>query len=562
MFRKKILIKVVFPIFCLIGWLGTLPNCLAVQAPIVSTSQNSDLFPVAQTPRSVLDHNDEIVDKGSSLQIDSEEDPSWDGSNLTGSAQTLARLTAMRLSSRDPGTTALISGLGGIGNQSRDLTGTKVRRSIRKGVKFLLKRQNNNRWKELSSYPNGGTALATLALLNSGVKPDDPAISETIRQLSRSQITYTYVVSLVTMVLAHADRDKYRSQIEKRVKWLEKSQRKGGGWGYTLDGLSSDSSNSQFAILALHEAQQAGVDVNLKIWSRANDYWESVYNSATGGFRYTARSSTLVSGSMTCAGISSLVIINENLNLGSSQVDKGQVKCCGRSESNDMIEKSINWLGKKFMTTRNPGGNRLHSSFVYYYRYSVERAGRLTGQRFFGRRDWYREIASQLINRIQRFDGSWRGGNGIRGGSSAEDEIVATSMALLFLSKGLRPVVASKYQYSDQSDWNRHPRGLHYLTRFSERIWNTKLNWQSIDGRRATANDLLETPVLMISGDGPMNLTKLQKDRIKKFIDNGGFLFIEANRGVGCPEARAFDAEIRGMLKEWFPASKLSRPFA
>ena len=40
---------------------------------------------------------------------------------------------------------------------------------------------------------------------------------------------------------------------------------------------------------------------------------------------------------------------------------------------------------------------------------SIERAGRLSGQRFLGGQDWYRVGCEYLVS-TQRRDGSWQGG--------------------------------------------------------------------------------------------------------------------------------------------------------
>ena len=39
----------------------------------------------------------------------------------------------------------------------------------------------------------------------------------------------------------------------------------------------------------------------------------------------------------------------------------------------------------------------------------MERAGRLTGQRFFGDHDWYREGAEELVHTQDKLQGFWRG---------------------------------------------------------------------------------------------------------------------------------------------------------
>ena len=36
-------------------------------------------------------------------------------------------------------------------------------------------------------------------------------------------------------------------------------------------------------------------------------------------------------------------------------------------------------------------------AWLLYYLYGMERAGRLSGQRFFGDHDWYREVAEYLV---------------------------------------------------------------------------------------------------------------------------------------------------------------------
>jgi len=45
------------------------------------------------------------------------------------------------------------------------------------------------------------------------------------------------------------------------------------------------------------------------------------------------------------------------------------------------------------------------------------------------------------------------------------------------------------------------------------------LNWQTIEGRFATADDLLEAPVLFISGRDSLRLSSKQKEALKKYIE-------------------------------------------
>ncbi len=134
---------------------------------------------------------------------------------------------------------------------------------------------------------------------------------------------------------------------------------------------------------------------------------------------------------------------------------------------------------------------------------------------------------------------------------------MATSFALLFLSKGKRPVVIGKYRHSDGNDWDRHRKGVHYLTRQLESDWNSKLNWQTIDGRFASVDDLLETPVLYLSGRDALRLGDAQKAALREYVEFGGFIFAEANQGDGCGDNVPFEADFRNLMAELFPDSQL-----
>ena len=73
-------------------------------------------------------------------------------------------------------------------------------------------------------------------------------------------------------------------------------------------------------------------------------------------------------------------------------------------------------------------------------------------------------------------------------------------MALLFLSKGRRPIVMAKLKYGDGDDWNQHRRDAAHLTAYTEEAWDLGLTWQVMDPATATVEDLLQAPVLYISG--------------------------------------------------------------
>ena len=62
----------------------------------------------------------------------------------------------------------------------------------------------------------------------------------------------------------------------------------------------------------------------------------------------------------------------------------------------------------------------------------------------------------------------------------------------------------AKLKHGHGQDWDSHRSAVQNLTRVVEQRWRQKLSWQTIDVRAATVEDLLETPVLFLSGQaGP-----------------------------------------------------------
>jgi hypothetical protein len=194
----------------------------------------------------------------------------------------------------------------------------------------------------------------------------------------------------------------------------------------------------------------------------------------------------------------------------------------------------------------------------------------MSGQRFIGGHDWYREGCEYLVEKQDKLTNGWVGAGFIE-----NNPLVATPLALLFLSKGRRPVVIGKLQHgplagADALDWDHHRRAVQNLVSYIERPdrWDRDLSWQTIDFRRhrggagiifnITAADLLEAPVLFLSGARALDFGPEQKRVLKEYVENGGFLFVEACDGAGC-DGKAFDASFRQLMKELFPESQLRR---
>ena len=127
-------------------------------------------------------------------------------------------------------------------------------------------------------------------------------------------------------------------------------------------------------------------------------------------------------------------------------------------------------------------------------------------RRKIGEYDWYREGAKHLVDAVGTtgLRSSWQGS-----GHAEDNQDTATSLALLFLSKGRWPVLMAKVQYGPQTrplrkdlDWNRHRNDVNNLTMYVESKWRRELTWQVIDLDKASVDDLLQVPVLFFSGGG------------------------------------------------------------
>lgn len=456
------------------------------------------------------------------------------------------------------GPVLLVATLGAIVRPARaEVTAEQVREAIERGVEYLKRQQRNDgSWPDNPGrYPGGVTALCTLALLNAGVEPDDAKVRAALACLRKVEPDTTYVVSLQTMVFCRATPDRDRWLIDRNVKWLESHQISGGltrgSWTYS-SGLAGDNSNSQFAVLALHEAERVGANVDGRTWRLAKAYWENAQNpSGSWGYRLlnSGTGSVPECGSMTCAGIAALVITSDRVQASNAEADGDTIRCClQREDDENRIERALQWLGsdRVFAVSHNPG-KEIH---WLYYLYGLERVGRLTAQRFIGKHDWYREGADHLLQAKGGVASDyWIGVGPVEG----RDERVATSFALLFLSKGRRPVLMAKLKHGADEDWNQHRSDVNNLTRYVESRWGQDLTWQVIDLRAATVEDLLESKVLYLcGGNSPWPKTAAaQKElarKLRAYLDRGGFLFAEAY----C-KGEPFDKGFRELIKQVFP---------
>src|SRR5262245_42409397 len=169
--------------------------------------------------------------------------------------------------------------------ERRDAVDSKVDGAITKGLQALKGMQRpSGRFEWYGQAVHGATALALYTFLASGRTIEDPAAAKALDWLLNTPPPWAqrrdfdvYEFSLVAVALSYAipqmkegmGRDRAVAMLQRAADWITAAQLKGGGWGYTSknDG-GHDHSNTQFAVLGLRAAANAGARVKREIWER------------------------------------------------------------------------------------------------------------------------------------------------------------------------------------------------------------------------------------------------------------------------------------------------------
>ena len=435
-------------------------------------------------------------------------------------------------------TAALLIAFGAALSAAADVTPRQVRQALDRGVAALKRQQRQDgRWVERNgqAYEGGLTCLAALALLQAGESPESPALAAALGHIRKQADERTYIVALKIMALAQSDARQNHLQIQAAADWLVDAQLAAGLWTYDQTARPFDHSNTQFALLGLHAAAQAGATVHANVWKKAHAQIVRTQN-ADGGWAYQQSGNSY--GSMTAAGVSDLIILGASTAVPQEHGFRdGAAPNCGKYRGSSALVSGLNWLGRSFRADQNPncGSGR---QWLYYWLYAVERCGILTGQRRFGQHDWYREGADFLV-RSQAADGTW-------GGS-----VVDTSFAVLFLAKGRKPLLVQKLKWSDNQDWNPDRHDVDNLVSFIGDKLGEPTAWQVVEFD-APLEDWLAAPLLYMQGHTFPRWNMHQREKVRKYIEMGGTLLAEA-----CCGRAAFKEEFEAFVADTFPAIPL-----
>ncbi|QDU22034.1 DUF4159 domain-containing protein [Urbifossiella limnaea] len=472
----------------------------------------------------------------------------------------------------------------------------RVRKGIDGGVRYLKSKQNRatGNWEGeqfvlnfVVNMEGGTTALVTLALLNAGLTEKDESVRKALDYLRTLPPRKTYVVGLQNLALAEARQPKDLPIIQRNADWLVERAiglRNGDLKGWTYEGGNSlgDGSNTQYALLGLYAAKQAGAKVDDNVWRAIQKHYTGYQipvTATSGGWSYhNPPLDPAVSFTMTVAGVCGLLIAGLGLEESTQGLDPatGVAANCGVYAETSAVARGMNWIAANF--------NFDSGKSIFYNVYGIERLGRLSGERFIGRYDWYREGCEYLLKAQEPGTGAFSKPRGIDGA-----EVLSTSFALLFLSKGRTPVLVSKYAWGEfrhpaggqfqevstgargEVSWNRKHNDTRHLVEFAskELFKGAPLAWQVYDPRRQNletddavlreVGTLVQSPVLYLNGHGRIPFVGLQGEGLttnekvlQRYVEEGGFLFAEA-----CCGDKEFADSFRALMNRIFPNNEL-----
>jgi hypothetical protein len=403
------------------------------------------------------------------------------------------------------------------------LTDADVVRSIEHGIDFLIANMDE-KFKSIQTVPEknrgdtkiigdpGELMLEAYALLHVGADLKDPRLAvHTPRMESLADLLVrldsdaTYTTALQTLALAQLPQTaEVKAALVRNATKVINGRGRLGGYTYSLtkDKEHQDGSNSQYALLSVWAAADADWDFKppASFWRGTNEFWRQ-YQKSDGGWGYGGLTTEAAiaqqpsTASMTTAGLASLFVCDEFLNTIPRLVPR----------DDPAIDSGLAAMIASF----DPNSQN------FYYLYGVERVGLACGLKFFGRDDWYREIAVNVLKR-QEANGSY---DSVFAGAS---QVVSTCYAILLLARGRAPVLMNKLQYNGL--WNARPRDSANVHAYLAKKLERHTNWQVVP-LDVSPRQWMDAPVLMIAGSKDPDFTLDDVAKFKQFVDAGGMIF-------------------------------------
>jgi squalene-hopene/tetraprenyl-beta-curcumene cyclase len=302
-----------------------------------------------------------------------------------------------------------------------------------KAINFLKTSQSDDgSW--TSNTSSGVTALAVMALVDSGVPLDDPSLAKGLAALEKfvqkdggiyapgtGHKNYETCVSVMALKAADANGkyDKILARADTFLRGLQWDEEEGidkadvryGGADYGPSKKRPDLSNTQFLVDALKAMGAKDDDPNIQkalIFVSRCQNLESVHNTTAtaakvndGGFFYTvaaggsspagktADGGLRSYGAMTYAGLKSMIY-------------------AGLTATDPRVKAASEWIRRHYTVVENPGLGE--QGLYYYYDTFAKTMAALKVTEFEDaqrdKHDWRKELAEQLFT-LQQPNGSW-----------------------------------------------------------------------------------------------------------------------------------------------------------
>jgi hypothetical protein len=452
--------------------------------------------------------------------------------------------------------------------ESAALDQRQIDQAIESGKKALLASQlPDGSWpgygkdvKGTAMFPVGPAALATYTLLEAGEEARSDMMKQALAWLAANKAVRTYELSLrchVWLLANMQTKGRYFSNLQADANLLAKAA-KDGTYIYDASpnsGVGGDNSNSSYGLLGVWAAaRDLRYEVPDEYWFKIMKHWVESQNR-DGGWGYTRNSASTVT--MTLAGVTCLQICYDKL------FPPSFVKCDNPGEGAP-LRRGLDWLDANVpkelaafaqgpvVKAKEIPSDIVLSGDLYHFLWGLQRAGLLTGRKYFGGVDWYRAGAELLLAKMKPIKDD--AGGGWTGGIGGDD--VSTAYAILFLGRNYAHVLFNKLEFPSldengktviTNDWNCRPRDLAMLTAWLSDQHESSIHWQTVNFK-VPLRQWSDAPILYIAGSKPPSFTDADIATLRAYVLQGGAIF-------SCTECagQGFQTGIRDAYKRIFP---------
>jgi hypothetical protein len=336
----------------------------------------------------------------------------------------------------------------------------EVLKAIEQGIAYLEANGPND-------PRQGALARAGLAILKQSGKSDHPKVLECAAKIratlqeKNGKIDWgdqaVYSVGLSILFLVELDPEKYRSDVQLLLSYLQGIQKSHGGWGYLTSKPTGDTSMTQYGVLSSWVAKQAGFSVSNESIEKVAD-WLLKTQDPSGAFGYQGTPAASydklieqpeIRPALAAAGVGSLYFCSSMLGITAKVERRGRRLPPGLREVKPKDEPSRTSIDAKVMRAAQARGNQWFSKnfkvdigqWNYYYLYAYERYKSImeytekTGETD---PQWYSDCAEFLLKK-QKPNGSWDG--------DGCGDVPDTAFCVLFLLRSMRTTIAAKHDF-------------------------------------------------------------------------------------------------------------------